>query len=48
MDEKFLGLLGEKVGCCHGAKICLLSCHIVIHKKNLLGKSFDVDGKSIF
>jgi hypothetical protein len=35
MDEKFLGLLSEKAGCCHchGTKNCLLSCHIVIHKK---------------
>jgi hypothetical protein len=36
MDEKFLGfLLCEKDGCCHchGTENCLLSYHVIIHKR---------------
>jgi hypothetical protein len=44
MDEKFLGLLGEKAWC-QNSFIVLSYNH---SQKNLLGKSFDVDGKSIF
>jgi hypothetical protein len=35
MDDKFLGVLCEKDGCCHchGAENCLLSYHVIIHKR---------------
>ncbi len=42
MDEKFLGLVCEKVGCCHcqGIENYLLSCRIVIHRRASWEKTF--------